>query len=329
MTESALHMPPRSRRLRRPRPEALFLAGAFVLFVVGMAGLIATTGWEETRASLSRLSLGMGAALLALSLANYALRGLRWHLYVRALGLPLGWSDSLRHYVGGFAMSVTPGRVGELVRMRWIRQATGRAPLETAPLAVADRAGDMIAMGLLLALAMAATTFGTLEGLAVAMLAIGAGYFVTRPRLAIGMVEGLYRRVQRKPRLFAKLRIAARQFRHVAGARVFLPALGLGLMGWFAEGVAMHLLLVWMGADIGLWTAVLIFTLATLAGGLTGAPGGLGGAEAAMVGLLSLQGVPLDIGLPATAIIRLTTLWFAVGLGLIVFPFAELKGARA
>ncbi len=66
-----------------------------------------------------------------------------------------------------------------------------------------------------------------------------------------------------------------------------------------------------------------IFAFATLAGGLTGAPGGLGGAEAAMVALLAINGVALEIAVPATLIIRVTTLWFAIGLGLSIFPFAE------
>jgi uncharacterized protein (TIRG00374 family) len=104
-----------------------------------------------------------------------------------------------------------------------------------------------------------------------------------------------------------------------------LAVLGLGLIGWMAEGYAFHLLLVWLGADIGLWKAVAIFVFSTLAGGLTGAPGGLGGAEAAMVALLSLDGVPLEVSVPATAVIRLTTLWFAIAIGLAVFPFAERK----
>ena len=84
-----------------------------------------------------------------------------------------------------------------------------------------------------------------------------------------------------------------------------------------------------MGADIGFWTAAAIFTFSTLAGGLTGAPGGVGGAEAAMVALLGLQGIPLETSVPATLIIRVTTLWFAIGLGLLVFPFAEAKSKKA
>ena len=106
----------------------------------------------------------------------------------------------------------------------------------------------------------------------------------------------------------------------------------IGALGWFAEGYAFHLLLVWLGADIGLAKAVAIFIFATLAGGLTGAPGGIGGAEAAMVALLVLEGVPVEVGVPATAIIRVTTLWFAIAIGLVVFPIADrysMKGRDA
>ena len=51
-------------------------------------------------------------------------------------------------------------------------------------------------------------------------------------------------------------------------------------------------------------------------------PGGLGGVEATMMALLLALGTSPDIGLAATAVIRLTTLWFAVGLGFIALPFA-------
>ena len=101
------------------------------------------------------------------------------------------------------------------------------------------------------------------------------------------------------------------------------------MIGWLAEGYAFYLLMGWLGADITFWRAVAIFTFATLAGGLTGAPGGVGGAEAAMVALLSLDGIPLDVSVPATAIIRVTTLWFAILIGLAVFPVAERISLKA
>jgi uncharacterized membrane protein YbhN (UPF0104 family) len=318
---------PLSEARARWRDRAL-LAGLFALFFAGLAGLAAVTGWAETRAALTRLGPGEAAALLALSLVNYGLRGLRWHLFARRLGLATGLWQNLRHFLGGFAMTVTPGRVGELVRMRWLRRETGWSFERTAPLVLVDRAADLAAMAVMLALALALSAAGIAGAAPVAALALAAAVVATRPRLFHWLVTGGYRLAGRWPRLFGRARRAARSLGRFSSPGLAGAALALGLVGWLAEGYAFHLLLTWMGAEIGLWQAVAIFVFATLAGGATGAPGGLGGAEAAMIALLTLEGVPPEVSVPATAIIRVTTLWFALAVGLAVFPLAERISKR-
>ncbi len=150
-TDLPLSPKPQAPRGRRAR-DFLLMAGLVALFAAGVAGLLAATGWEETRAQIARLTLAQGAALLALSLVNYLLRGLRWHLFARRLGLSTRLVQDLRHFLGGFAMVVTPGRLGELVRMRWLRRETGWAFERTAPLALMDRAADLAAMAIILGL---------------------------------------------------------------------------------------------------------------------------------------------------------------------------------
>lgn len=315
-----------SRRWR----DLVVLGGLVLLVVVGLVGLAAATGWEETMAALGRLSLGEFCILLLLSLTNYFGRSLRWHLFAGQLGLGTGFWQNTRHFLGGFAMSVTPGRVGELVRMRWIRRETGWSFDRTAPLVLVDRAADLSAMAVLLALALAFAATGLKGGTPVAILALIAAFVVTRPKLLRSVSDAAYRTTgKRMPRLFARVRRAARSLEAFTHPSTLVLASIFGMAGWFAEGYAFYLLLKWMGADIGLWLAVGIFILATLAGGLTGAPGGLGGAEAAMVALLAVQNVPLEIAVPATLIIRVTTLWFAIAIGLAIFPFAERHSRKA
>lgn len=312
---------------RRWRDIAI-LGALFAFVIAGLAGLAAATGWEETKHQLMTLSFGQIAILLALSLVNYLFRGARWHVFSNRLGLPTTWIQDLRHFIGGFAMSVTPGRVGELIRMRWLRRETGWAVERTAPLVLMDRASDLAAMALILAGGIALSAGGIAMAMPVAFLALAAAFVATRPKLLAACVTYLYRMIGKFPRLMARVRGAARSLTAFSNPTVMAAALILGLIGWVAEGYAFHLLLMWMGADIGLAKAVAIFTFSTLAGGLTGAPGGVGGAEAAMVALLSLEGIPLDVSIPATAVIRLTTLWFAIAIGLAVFPIAERMSNR-
>lgn len=308
-----------SRRWR----DRLLIWGLVGFVIAGLAGLAAATGWEETKVQLARISAVQIAILLALSLVNYLFRALRWHLFTRQLRLGTTALQDLRHYLGGFAMSVTPGRLGELIRTRWIRRETGRPIEETAPLVLMDRAGDLAATALILGAGLVLGAGGIRFALPVVIFALGAAYVATRPALLAGFATLVHRVTGRFARLLAKVRRAARAFSVFSSPQVALGALTLGIIGWLAEGFAFHLLLVWMGADIGFWMAVAIFTFSALAGGLTGAPGGVGGAEAAMVALLSLKGIPLEVSVPATAIIRITTLWFAIAIGLVAFPIAE------
>ncbi|MEL6957988.1 MAG: lysylphosphatidylglycerol synthase transmembrane domain-containing protein [Pseudomonadota bacterium] len=318
-----------SKGTRRRWRDIALLAVLFGFVIAGLAGLAAATGWEETKTQLMKLSWTQVGILLALSLVNYLFRGARWHLFARRLGLPTTLVQDIRHFLGGFAMSVTPGRVGELIRMRWLRRETGWAVERTAPLVLVDRASDLAAMALILAGAIALSAGGIAMAMPVAALALAAAYIATRPRLLAACVTFLYRAIGRFPRLMGRVRSAARSLGVFSTGPVLAGALILGLVGWFAEGYAFHILLGWMGSDIGLAKAMAIFTFSTLAGGLTGAPGGVGGAEAAMVALLSLEGVPLEVSIPATAVIRLTTLWFAILIGLAVFPLAERMSAQA
>ncbi|MEO0989542.1 MAG: lysylphosphatidylglycerol synthase transmembrane domain-containing protein [Pseudomonadota bacterium] len=304
------------------------MGGLFALVLLGLFGLATATGWEETRAEIAKLGLAQVAVLLALSLANYGCRGLRWHVFARRLGLKLGLIANLRHFIGGFAMSVTPGRVGELVRMRWIHRETGWHFERSAPLALVDRASDLAAMAILLGAAVLLSATGISGAVPVTLGALTLALIATRPRLLSGIATLAYQTLGFWPRLFARIRAAARSLSRFSRIDVFVVTLALGIAGWLAEGYAFWLLLEWLDAGVVFWMAVAIFTFSTLAGGLTGAPGGVGGAEAAMIALLSLEGVPLEISVPATAIIRVTTLWFAIGIGLVVFPLAERNSQR-
>jgi uncharacterized protein (TIRG00374 family) len=97
--------------------------------------------------------------------------------------------------------------------------------------------------------------------------------------------------------------------------RPLLLATVLSVLGWGAEAVALWLMLGWLGIDTGWLFACFVYALSMLAGALSFLPGGLGGAEATMVGLLLWAGHAQPEAVAATVLIRLTTLWLAVAIG--------------
>ena len=91
----------------------------------------------------------------------------------------------------------------------------------------------------------------------------------------------------------------------------------ISTLAWAMEGWAFYLLLHWCGFDVSVHFAFFVYAVSMLAGALSFLPGGLGGAEATMVSLLFLKGIDQHSALAITIFIRLTTLWFAVLLGVL------------
>jgi hypothetical protein len=51
-----------------------------------------------------------------LSSTNYLLRTIRWYVYLLKLGHPMKFSFCLLTYISGFAFTLSPGKVGEMMR---------------------------------------------------------------------------------------------------------------------------------------------------------------------------------------------------------------------
>lgn len=302
--------------------EALYLSGwryrAVILSVVGAAfgylGFSLWAGWQAVGSAVARVGMGGIALALLLSLVNYGLRFLRWQGYLRAFGHAVPWRPSLRIYLAGFALTTTPGKAGEALRGLLLKPWGVPYPQSFAAF-FSERLSDMFAVVLL-------TLFGlSLYPQARPLIAVGVGLVATgllllAQRRLIGRLAGTL--PQSGGRLCGLLRgllDALLEARRCHRPGLLAGATLLGVTAWSAEALAFHWVLQWMGAEVPLAFAVFVYALAMLAGALSFMPGGLGGAEAAMVALLVWQGMAGADAVAATVLIRLATLWFAVGLG--------------
>lgn len=90
--------------------------------------------------------------------------------------------------------------------------------------------------------------------------------------------------------------------------------LGIFLFDTFTLFAILHSI----GAGASLSTAFVAFIVASMAGTVVALPGGVGGFEAASIGILNLLGIPLGAAVAATFIFRALTLWLPLVPGLIL-----------
>ncbi|MDA0191408.1 MAG: lysylphosphatidylglycerol synthase transmembrane domain-containing protein, partial [Proteobacteria bacterium] len=252
--------------------------------------------------------------LLALSLLNYLLRFVRWGRYLALLDAPVAWRINLAAYFAGFALTTSPGKLGETLRSVLLKPH-GVPPAASLAAFFAERASDLLSILVLAALGLwAYAPARPVIGVALA--------FVALALLAVqwtALIAAIDRRAQarggRLARLVVKLCEIVLHFRRCFSLPAMSMGLALGVVAWLAEGIGFWWLLVALDHPLPLTTAIFIYAFAMLVGGLSFLPGGLGSSEAVMIGLLSLQGLPEPAAVTATLICRLATLWFAVALG--------------
>ena len=261
------------------------------------------------------------AAGAGLAVVNYALRYLRWAMYLRALGIRAPVSVSVPVFVAGLALSITPGKIGELLKCVWLNQRTSTPVAASAPAVVMERLTDVISVALL--------------GLTGVLLLPTAIALIVAGLLLIGLVVGLLAasRYGEKTLHLPVLRrwrepLAQSQegLRRLMSPRMLTAAVALGFLAWAAEGLALWVVIRGLGDEVGLGIALPISAAAALLGAVTALPGGLVGFEGSMVALLGQAGLPAATAALATLLTRLATLWLAVVVGGLAWLWLERTG---
>src|SRR5699024_8687885 len=85
--------------------------------------------------------------------------------------------------------------------------------------------------------------------------------------------------------------------------RLLLRGVGVGLISWGAEAIAVYHVAHVLNIPVGPIAATGIYATAMLAGALSFLPGGLGSTEAVMVSLLILVGAPIPAAVATTTVV--------------------------
>ncbi len=301
---------------------------AISTLVVILAVAIFLVGYDALVANLAKLGPAIIPLCLLLMAWQVGGRFLRWIWYARCLGLPLSWREGALFYGAGLGMTLTPGRLGELLRL-WFLERRFAAPYRRiVGLYVMDRVADAVAYVILFALGSISYSQGTpvaLSGIVVVAFVLVA---LMRPRPVLSALTGAYAVIGHGRNLVLWLRRAVRNTSELSQPRVFLPGLVIGTIGWLAAPLLLTLVLAQMGAHLPFLHATAIYAAGALAGGATMLPGGGGGTEAVLLGLLRASEVPIDAAVAAVIVTRLTFLWGPVGLGVIALPIAMKAVSR-
>ena len=281
------------------------------------AALFFFLNFKAVAAALAGFNPALIPAVLGLVSLSYAGRFLRWLYYLRVLkvSVPLGQNAAI--FAAGLSMTISPGKLGEVLKSVFVRQASGAPIARTAPAVVAERATDgtgMVLWGFIGAFALGLPPWTMLAFLGVAVFGIA----VLRSKALSLLAERVLLKLPLLDRLAPHLRSFHGASNELLGARALAVGTVISFFSWGLECLGVYLCAVGLGADASFLMIVFVFAVSSLLGVLSMIPGGIGAVEAGLA-LQFTKLAEMSAGLAGalTFVIRLATLWWATLLGIL------------
>ena len=253
--------------------------------------------------------------LIILPFINYVIRFAKWEFYLHQLAIDLKRKDSFIIFMSGLVMTVTPGKMGEVLKSYLLKETYGTEISRSAPIVVAERLTDLIAFIILATFGVFSFGYGYKILLITSAIILSTLFVIGSRKLSFSIIK-LCERLPLISRFAGKMEVAYDSIAQLVTLRNLLIATVISVFSWSCECYAFYLIFKGFNTPITLFNATFIYAFATIAGAVTMLPGGLGATEGSMTGLLVLVAkVNIGTAVAATFIIRTATLWFAVLVG--------------
>ena len=298
--------------IKKINDKYLFLGGVFFpIFYVG--ALVLTDFRDNVFSNISDFFSAIIQVLL-LSVLSYFIRYIRWSWLLSRAGHKVALLEGMLSYIAGFAFTVSPGKVGELYRIRYFIKLSV-PPWLVISAFVYERLLDLVVVLLLCMVFVVdrselTLVFGfVLSVFLMILILVRWPKFIDLPSVFFKST-GLFLEVSQ---IFKE---------GISGIKIWTNCIdisvgfSLGLLAWLTTAFSFFWLLEDVGIILPMSMALSIYALSLLIGAASFLPGGIGTTEAAIVLLLTMNGVMFDIALIAAVTIRIGTLWFATLLGL-------------
>ncbi|NLX08930.1 MAG: flippase-like domain-containing protein [Chloroflexi bacterium] len=321
------------------------LAGLLFITVVLIA-VVAITGVDALGSRLGDFPLWVFAPVLGLKVLNWLLRYWEWRYFLGVIGVrtvrgettpaeqaaTIRERDSVILWLAGLTLSISPGKLAEVLKALVLKNLTGVEFSRSAPVIFMERLVDGVAVIILAAVSMLFIA-GSLDAGDLSAGYVRAVLIGTTVALAIGVAVVEYRplalwvldRVQGWPgvrRVAGPLRTLYDSSYELLKLRHLIPTTLLGIGAYFTDCVGFYLILRGLGVDgspLLFGQTVFILGFSVIVAALSAMPGGAGGRELTIGAMLTgMVGLSKGDAGTATFLISIFQVWAGVLLGLVV-----------
>lgn len=247
---------------------------------------------------------------------------LRWNLLLKNSNIKIPLKENIKIYFAGFALAVTPGKFGELIKSQIMKTKFDVPHRTTSSLVLVERLYDLA---------------GAIVVSFIGILLIGIGEYVIAGAsivlISIFVMISSKKLFQNVLKIIGKIKFTQKYtvplsesyetIQTSTKGKIVLTSILTTSAYWLLESLGVYFIL--LSFDINLLNYVHViatYTSSLILGAASFIPGGLGVVEGSLVGLFNFQGVDISDAFVLVVLIRLFTLWYSVIIGFIALKLS-------
>ncbi|MHA2033011.1 MAG: lysylphosphatidylglycerol synthase transmembrane domain-containing protein, partial [Candidatus Kariarchaeaceae archaeon] len=295
-----------------------FVFGIFLGVAIYLL-LIVSSNFDQLIQYLLSIPFLIILIAVLLSFLNYIFRYFKWLLFCKSLQLKIPYFFNFKVFMAGLALAITPAKSGEAIRAFLLNKGTDVDLSKGLASTFSERLIDLIAVTILSIIGIVVMGF-TSDYLIILLVIFTIVIFGVIAILSDTLYNFFSRIVFIGP--VKRFRNNIDKFRDDVIVTfhwpVLLGALFLGIIGWACECLAFMLIAQSLDISMSFQMATFIYATSSIIGAISFLPGGLGLMEGGLgFFVIDILNVGFTVSVALTLVIRFTTLWFGVGLGLV------------
>ena len=246
----------------------------------------------------------------------------RWTILVKNSGYILPHKKNFQIFLSGFPLSITPGKVGELLKCELLKENFNIPRKITAPIILVERLYNAVGIVIISSLGIWYFDFsGTV--ILIASCALIGIFIALRSKSLFSSLINKTSKIKYLSKFSDSFSDSYEVINHSIKPKIFIISSLLSAIYWILESVAVYFVFKSFGIDfLELYNVVLAYTSSIILGVASFVPGGIGVSEGTLISLLSIHGLSLSTAITLTLFIRMFTLWYSVFVGFIALKFA-------
>ena len=297
-----------------------------IIIVIAVVGLYATlliaSDLNTISDKISSFKIEFLPIIISLVTTGWFVMFARWHLLLKNSKIFIPKKNSFVIYMSGIALSIIPGRVGELIKSQLLKTKYEIPRTKTVPIVILEQLYTLIG---LVAVAFFGIWFFELGayvlGFFTAVL-VFVFILISSKTIFYKLITILEKR-KFTSRFAEPLSSSYDIIKKSMRGPVVFYAIGLTAIFWLLEAITVYFVLLSFGINyVEFLTVIPTYTTSLMLGFLSFLPMGVGVVEGSLASFFSLQGIEISLSLTLVVVIRLFTRWYSVAVGFVALKLS-------